>query len=187
MPNGWVHATVDLIAFSRSYFDLHRQKDRLGRKLGSGHRKIGHDWYWQFERSWTFSEPFPDSVRRRIARLGQTEGSYAAERAQASIAHDHLDRVWDGLSKEERKYWEGFFLWLLLHPDVLKCWAGVDVMNGSINRLVQGRNLWRPCPTLRDEYARLLRYAESVRGIDPAIRQIVVRFDESFYGSKAAG
>jgi hypothetical protein len=26
MPNGWVHATIDLIAFGQPYFDLHQKK-----------------------------------------------------------------------------------------------------------------------------------------------------------------
>jgi hypothetical protein len=173
MPNGWVHATMDLIVFSRSYFDLHRRKDRRGRRLGATHRRIGHDWYWQLERAWTFSEPFPTSVQRQIFQLCKNEGYYSAERRQASIAHDYLDRVWDGLSGKERKCWEGFFLWLLLRPDILKSWAGVDVLKGSINRHLRGQDVWCPCPALRDEYARLRRYAESVRGKDPALRRVM--------------
>jgi hypothetical protein len=175
MPNGWVHATVDLIAFARSYFDLHRQKDRRGRRLGAAHRRVGHDWYWQFGRVWTFFQPFPASVQRRTLQLCQSHGPYAAEREQANLAHDYLDRVWDGLSENERKYWEGFFLWLLLRPDVLKSWAGVDVLRGSINRVVRGQDVWCPCPVLREEYARLRSYAESVKGKDPAIRRVMAR------------
>jgi hypothetical protein len=58
------------------------------------------------------------------------------------------DKIWDfdGLTTEQRtytrKWWEGFHIWLLLRPDVLRDWAGVDVETGKIQRLIDGSEVW---------------------------------------------
>jgi hypothetical protein len=176
MANCWVHATVDLIVWGRSYLDLHRKKDRWSRTLGSAHRKRAHDWYWQFGKQWTFDEPFPAAVRQRTAAIRALQGLNAAEREQVLLTHDMLDRIWDTLSKKQRKYCEALCFCLLSRPDVLLSWAEIDVLRGRILRLEDGKETWRPCPALRDEYARLRAYADAVRAKDPQLRQMLTRF-----------
>lgn len=78
------------------------------------------------------------------------------------LAHDHLDRVWDGLSYIKRRYWESFFTWVVLNPSILKSWAGVDVLNGRIQRIVDGQEIWEYCPELKFQYRRLRRYVRAV-------------------------
>lgn len=176
MPNGWVHSAITLVAFGRPYFDIHRDKDWPCRTLGSAHRIVNHEWYQAYESLWTLAEPFPAWINRHISELGEAEGDDAAEKEQVSVSHDHADRIWDDLPLDARKYWEGFFLWLLLNPPILKTWAGVDVLEGSIQRMVDGREVWELCPELTREYARLRCYVEVVKGRDPVLRKMLVTF-----------
>ncbi|MDP2753312.1 MAG: hypothetical protein Q8P40_02850, partial [Nitrospirota bacterium] len=41
MANVWVHAVIDLIAYGKPYFDLHKEKDKPHEILGSRHGKGG--------------------------------------------------------------------------------------------------------------------------------------------------
>ena len=75
----------------------------------------------------------------------------------ASDAHDQLDRVWDELPREGRQYWEGVFVWLLYHPDMLESWADVDVKHGRILRLIDGVHVWEESPETVIEYGTLRR------------------------------
>ena len=59
MPDGWVHAVIDLIGYGRPYFDLHKEKDKPSQTLGWEHRIVGHDWYQAFGEKWTFDKSFP--------------------------------------------------------------------------------------------------------------------------------
>ena len=173
MPNGWVHATIDLIAFGRPYFDLHREKDKAHETLGPQHRLVNHEWYQAFEKFWTFPDPFPSWLKESIQALENAEG---AEEQMVSIAHEYLDRVWDGLSLPERKYWESFFIWLLFNPRILKNWAGVDVVNSRIHRVVEDRKIWEGCPDTKVEYERLRRYVEAVKSNDDILQDILERY-----------
>jgi hypothetical protein len=172
MPNAWVHATIDLIAYGRSYFDLHKRKDQWSKTLGSSHRIMDHDWYWKLNCEWNLNRPFPIHELHAVSFAL----CHHAEEIQSYVSHDYWDRIWNGLSPEERKYDEAFFLWLLIHPSILKDWAGVDVLRGKIHRSVGGTNKWYPCPAVRQEYRRLRAYAESVKARDPEIRRMLSRF-----------
>lgn len=176
MPNGWVHAMIDLVAFGRSYFDLHQEKDKAYRILGPNHRIIDHEWYQGFGKFWTFSDPFPGWLKQAIQTLRDIKGGNRAEERMASIAHEYLDRVWDDLSKMERKYWESFFIWVLFHPEVLRDRFGVDVLNGKIRRVIEGREIWEDCPHTKAEYKRLRRYVAVVRSNDEMLQDMLVRF-----------
>jgi hypothetical protein len=66
-------------------------------------------------------------------------------------------------------------VWLLLHPAILKTWAGVDVRAGRIHRFVDGEQVWEPCPELQSLYKRLRRYAEFIKWRDPVVREMVAR------------
>lgn len=176
MPNGWVHATIDLIAFGRPYFDLHQQKDKPHETLGPQHRLVNHEWYQAFGKFWTFSDPFPSWLKEFIQTLGDAEGADRAEEQMVSIAHEYLDRVWDGLSLPERKYWQSFFIWLLFNPRILKNWAGVNVVNGRVHRVVEDQEIWEACPDTKSEYERLRRYVEVVKSNDEILQDMLERY-----------
>ncbi len=178
MPNGWVHAAHDLIAFGMPYLSVHQAKDNAARTLGPRHRMVDHEWYWQFGTSWTFSDPFPTCARSRIEELAKRAGPDEAEVQEAIFSHDYLDRIWDDLPPFQRKYWEGFMVWLILHPAILKSWAGVDVKQGTIHRIVDGQDIWEACAELKPLYRRLRRYVEFVKWKDPALREMVARCGE---------
>jgi len=179
MANGWFHAIVDLIAFGRPYLDVHQEKDKAARTLGSRHRTVDHSWYWQFGTSWTFSDPFPSGLRKTITESASTVGPDFAETQEVIFTHEYLDRVWDDLPHPERKYWEGFMVWLLLNPALLKTWAGVDVREGTIHRVVDGQEIWEPCAELKELYKRLRRYAKFVEWKDPVLREMIEVFGQT--------
>ena len=81
----------------------------------------------------------------------------------AYVDHDYIDRTWDDLSDLERKYWEGFFTYVLFSPKILKEWAGVDVLEGKIQRIINGSEVWENCPELKREYERLLNYVKAFK------------------------
>jgi hypothetical protein len=79
MPNGWVHAAHDLIAFGKPYLSVHQNKDKAAQILGPRHRAVDHDWYWEFGTRWTFADPFPACSRKRIEQVAKTAGPDEAE------------------------------------------------------------------------------------------------------------
>ena len=158
MPAGWIHRMHDVIVFGQTYPEIHRSKDACALKVpGRRHREVGHEWYQKFGKDWDFSNPFPESVNQQVRDLGRSQGPDVAERLQVDRAHDCLDRTWDDLSKECREFWQGFFVWLVYRPDLLKSWAGVDVMGGTIQRSYNGCEVWEDCPEVREQYKRLRR------------------------------
>ncbi len=158
MPAGWVLQTLDLIFWGCSYPNVHKVKDAQSQITpGRRHRDVCHDWYQSFGKLWDFSKPFPDWLQERIRQLGEIKGPDTAETEQASLSHDFIDRTWDGLSKEKRKYWEGFFAWLVYRPDLLRTWAGVDVSEGKIHRTIGGQEVWEDSPETVHNYRRLRR------------------------------
>jgi hypothetical protein len=162
MPSAWVHATIDLTAYGRPYFDLHKKKDDAYRFLGSNHRSVNHEWYQSYGKIWNLSVPFPSSIKEAIEATRNKEGADKAEEKMAWIDHDYFDRVWDNLSDAERKYGEGFFAWVLFNPQILKDWAGVDVLNGKIGRVINNQEIWERCPELKSEYKRLCNYVKAI-------------------------
>lgn len=176
MPSAWVHAAIDLIAYGRPYFDLHKEKDKPHEFLGSNHRIVNHKWYQAYRRLWNFHDPFPSWLKESIRILGNEEGADKAEEQMVWIDHDYIDKIWDVLSDLERKYWEGFFAWALFSPDILKDWAGVDVLNGKIHRVIEDQEIWEECPYTKAEYRRLQRYVEVVKSRDKRLRDILERY-----------
>lgn len=158
MASGWFHQTLDLIAFGRIYFHVHRDKDAASQKMpGRRHRVVGHEYYQQYGNLWDHDNPFPPCVMEAIQKLKDSKGPGIAEEEMASYAHDHLDRVWDGLPCQVRRYWEGCFVCLLYHPEILAGWAGVDVIQCKIKRTVDGREIWENSAETGEEYRRLRR------------------------------
>lgn len=163
MPGAWVHAVIDLIAYGRPYFDLHKKKDDPWKTLGWNHREIGHEWYQAFGKKWSLDEPFPTCLKEQILKVRNVNGSNKAEEQMAHTDHDYIDKIWDDLSDKERRYREGFFIWVLLSPEILKKWAGVDVLESRIQRVIDGHKVWESCPELKSEYERLHNYVEAVK------------------------
>ena len=158
MPSGWVHQTMALIVSGRTSWQTHRAKDAFAQKSpGSRHRIVGHAWYQEYGRLWDFSNPFPEWLNDEIKNICDTRGPDAAEERMASDAHDLLDRTWDDLDLNKRRWVEGLFAWLLYHPEFLETWAGVDVMRGRIKRTIDGVEVWEDSPETVIEYRKLRR------------------------------
>jgi len=158
MAAGSVHKAIDLIAFGRIYHHVHQKKDEESQRTpGLRHKEVGHGWYLDFQKLWDFCNPFPDWLKETIQGMKETEGAGVAEERMVSDAHDYFDRVWDDLPKADRNYWEGFFVWLLYNPEVLKDRAGVDVLSGRIHRIIEGQEIWEESPETTLEYKRLYR------------------------------
>ncbi|MCH8273732.1 MAG: hypothetical protein IH851_02995 [Armatimonadetes bacterium] len=176
MPSGWVHAVIDFLVFGRSYFDMHKEKDKAHETLGPMHRIRDHPWYQEFGNSWSLADPFPQWLREFMRQRRELEGDETAERQQACVVHDYLDRIWDDLGDAEREYWEGFFAWVLFQPDVLRAKFGVDVLKGRIQRVIDGEEIWEECPLLTAEYERLRTYVGAVKRNSETLRNVVDRY-----------
>lgn len=136
MPSAMVHSVIDLLAFGRHHFDLHREKEAPAATLGFRHRRVHHEWYNAFGVEWDFDEPFPASLHRTIEHSADARGDEEAERAMSFAAHDYFDLVWDSLPREHRQYIEGFSIWMLSRPRLMTEKFGVDVLNEKIARRV---------------------------------------------------
>lgn len=176
MPNGWMHAVINLIVYGRPYFDLHKKKDKASQTLGWEHRKIGHKWYKVFGEKWTLEEPFPFCLKDQIFKIRNIKSPDKAERLMAYVDHDYIDRIWDNLSHKEKKYWEGFFAWLIFKPKILKEWAGVDVLEGRVQRVINGREVWEDCPQLKSEYRDLCKYVKAVKNNSEILQDMIEQY-----------
>lgn len=159
MAAGWVHATIDLIAFGRSYFDLHQYKDHPWRELGFKHREINHDWYKEFGENWDFSDPFPLIIHMRTAVFSNPD---EAEKIQSWFSHDYIDRIWDMLDNNRRIEIEENFKRLLQNPEELNRACEIDVSHGFIYRVIDGKKVIEHCPQLIKEYQRLRNYVSKI-------------------------
>lgn len=175
MAAGWIHQTVDLVAYGCTYAHVHRRKDAAAQiNPGIRHRAAGHEWYQRFGRDWDFTQPYPRAARQAIEEMKETCGPGAAEEQMSADSHDLIDKTWDGLSREARLYWEGFFAWLVCHPEVLERWAEVDVIRGRIKRVVNGDEAWENAHEIVGEYERLRR--EVSRHQKWRLRSVLARF-----------
>ena len=166
MARGLVHEVQLLVAFGLPYHYIHQRKDAAASRLpGLRHRRIRHGWYRSYGKLWNLDDPFADIIRERTSRTAASKDAVRAEEYMSWVAHDFLDKIWDfdGLTTEQRaytrKWWEAFHIWLLLRPDILRDWAGVDVEAGKIQRLIDGSEVWEDEPEVIREYQRLYRRA----------------------------
>jgi hypothetical protein len=141
---------------------------------GLRHRDVGNGWYQDYGKRWSFSDPFPEWRKEEISKTRESRGPDVAEERMASDAHDHLDRTWDELPQTHRKYWEGFFVWLLYHPDILESWAHVDVVRGRVLRIINGVQAWEESPETAREYRELRRRAS--RNHKHGLRDVLTRY-----------
>jgi hypothetical protein len=175
MASAMVHRVIDLLAFGRHHFDLHRQKDAPAATLGIHHREVHHQWYKVFPDEWDFDTPFPALLHRTIEHAANDE---EAEQLMSFVGHDYVDRVWDSVLDERRRYIEGLFIWVLLQPGLIKEEFGVDAYGEKIARTIDGATIWDDAPGLQKEYARLRAYAKRVLERDPALQRVLERFGQ---------
>lgn len=163
MASAWVHSVLCLISFGRFYFDLNKQIDSWSEYLGHEHRKMGHDYYQLYSTLWDMDNPFPQKVLEHLGKTRKRYGDEIAEREQEELSHSYLDRLWDDFSEEYRQNLELALIHLISNPDILKCSAGVDVIEGRIEYQIEnGQHIWLEEPELPGEYQRFLRYTEGV-------------------------
>lgn len=183
MATRLVHEVHSLIAFGLPYSHVHAKKDAFSQEApGIRHRQVRHRKYQQFGHTWDFSDPFPKSEAHRIKRIADWKGKIKAEEYMVSKAHDLDDRCWD---REDippverasiRRYWESLCAWLVLNPEVLKSWAGVDVVAGRIHRVIEGVKVWEEEPTLRPAYAALYNRVCFLVRRNRALREALVEY-----------
>ena len=175
MPSGFVHATFDLMGFGCHYLDLHQQKDAPWQELGTEHRSLHHEWYNAFGLDWDLRDPFPDALGSVIESIADKYGDAEAEASMAYITHDYVDRALDSFGQPEHKCIIVLCVWLLFNPDVLRDKYGVDVTNETIERTIEGRQIWEPAPGLAKEYQRLYKYASAIVERDHELASLLAR------------
>lgn len=175
MPRRWLHESFDIVVWGDSYWQLHKRKDAAYKTLGLKHRVVGHPWYSRFKRDWTFEDPFPETVLARTRRIRITQGAAAAEKYQAALTHDYLDRLWDTFDRTDRIQVAESIRQLILNTKMLRDWAGVDVVRGLVKRvhgseegLLFPLDTWEPASRLARAYERLRTYVLN-RNIDDLI------------------
>lgn len=184
MPPKHVHATQTLLAFGRTWFDLHHAKDSRWRALGSRHRSVDHEWY-QFGRAggWSVDNAFPAWIRQVIAQVARERGGVEAEELEVWLFHDLADRLWDELDRDDRLLQEAFCCWLVLNPAYLLDIGQVDVISGRIHRVLDdGEEVWEYEPELVVEYRRLRAYVAAVLARNPVLLSIVEQISRSVGG-----
>jgi hypothetical protein len=127
------------------------------------HRSVKHRKYNAFGITWCLDNTFSSRENRSIERIAQWKGPEVAEKYMVSLFHDVEDKIWDfdgvraDQRREIREYWEALCVWLVLNPEYLKTWAGVDVVagphsaTGGRRRALGGRTgvNWRICRPLQ--------------------------------------
>lgn len=164
MPRRWMHETLDLIVFGRSYWRLHKWKDSPWETLGGAHRRERHDYYNRHGLDWTHEDTFPESVLSQNDRKLREGGPDDAEMFQADLARDVLDRCWDNLNRTERKAWVAAFRRIILDPHFLRRSARVDVLESTIEATdCDGQRSWDYDPDVKCNWLRLTAFVEHKR------------------------
>ncbi|MBU2447522.1 MAG: hypothetical protein KJ666_18370 [Bacteroidetes bacterium] len=182
MANRYIHEIVDFICFGSAYPRVHTEKDAAWKTLGLEHRTKNHELYNLYGEEWNFEDIYPKKLQSFFEAIQRKHGA-KAEEFQVWFAHDILDKVWDGLSFSKRKYWESFLIWVIYSPRILKDWAGVDVINGRLLRVVEDQKTWKASPEIKFEYERLCRYVEIVKSNDEILQDMLERFGEKEHAS----
>lgn len=185
MARGLVHEVHSLVAFGLPYRHVHARKDAFSRRSpGLRHRRVKHRKYQAFGKTWDFRDPYPAKAQRQVERIVRWKGPDRAEEYMASVSHDVDDKSWDfdGTTRVERfairKYWESFCAWLVLNPDILKSWAGVDVAAGRIHRVIDGVEVWEEEPKLAGAYATLYNRVCFLIRRDRTLRNALVKYGQ---------
>lgn len=67
--------------------------------------------------------------------------------------------------------------WVLFSPKILKNWAGVDVLKGEIQRIINNQEVWESCPPLKSEYKRLCNYVKAVIKRNKILQDILEQYE----------
>ena len=174
----WLHETLDIIIWGRSYWRLHQELDKEARKLGKYHRMYdSHDWYRKFGESWDWENPFPkeelnkeipeilkvipSGLRQTFNKLVNREKRLSKEKGivkeafQAYITHCFEDRLWAESSPKEREYIKRFCVVWILSPRLLYDKAGIDI-NGWKIKVKRDGEVWEDSPRLETDYKNLV-------------------------------
>jgi len=128
MPPGWIHETIDMIAWGRVYWSVHKEKDKYWRELGTKHRIMEHPLYQRglacVRGGVTLEEVLNfmyDEAKKRT-RCDWEEGVSAdiIEARQANMAHDIWDLLWDDFTPVERVGIARAFRDVILRPDAYR-------------------------------------------------------------------
>lgn len=177
MPSGWIHWVQDLIAFGRIYSEIHRWKDEPHKYLGQKHRIERHSLYCMCKYAGKPFESLQPTLMKHFKRTRDLWGDEKAEEEMVNVAHEHLDCNWDELEESERKYWEGFFAWVALSPEILRDWAGVDVIHGRIKRRLDcGIEIWEEAPEVIQQYEKLRKKVEQCIKVDKSLRTMLRKY-----------
>ena len=172
----WLHETLDIIIWGRSYWWLHKEIDKPARELGVYHRIYNHDWYQEFKKSWDWKNPFPkkelskeilvaipNGLKETFNKLVNKETRLSGEKGivkeafQAYITHCFFDRMWDESSFEDREHIERLCTVWILSPTLLSEKAGVDIRNWKI-RVRRNGEVWEDSPRLETDYTNLVMF-----------------------------
>lgn len=125
MPPGWIHETIDMIAWGRVYWSVHNDKDRYWRELGTKHRIMEHPLYQKglacvrggmpLEQVLNFM--YDQAKERTQADWGKRLPADLIEARQAGMAHDCWDLLWDDFTPAERRGIAGAFMDVVLRPE----------------------------------------------------------------------
>ncbi|MEM0503983.1 MAG: hypothetical protein QXT58_04665 [Archaeoglobaceae archaeon] len=177
MPSRWMHCVVDLIAFGRTYPEIHAQRDEPYKRLGAKHRIERHGLY-QFCKK--HREPFENLLpflMECFEDLRNSQGGDKSEEAQVDAAHNRFDYLWDEFSTDERKYFEGLFAWIVLHPEILMSKFGVDVIGGRIHRVLEdGNEVWEDAPEVIQQYNELRKEVGKRLKEDDGLRAMLMKY-----------
>ena len=110
MPPGWIHETIDMIAWGRVYWSVHRRKDRFWPELGTKHRIREHDFYQKGRTLIKQGVPIEEVLNwmyqyaKERTKSEWKEGLPAdvIEARQAGMAHECWDLLWDDFTSAER-------------------------------------------------------------------------------------
>lgn len=161
VPSGAVHDALDLIIHGHCDEDLHRWKDEPAQRLGRYHRILRHAHYNKFPAEWSLRDPFPPCIQWDTFKLAKEHGR-DYEWAQMYQTHDYFDRLWDMMSRKRRLTFIKILIGVLHHPDILKSWAGVDVIEGTVQVTeYNGTVHWVSEPTLHRSWRQILAYVEA--------------------------
>ncbi|MBI4297079.1 MAG: hypothetical protein HY676_00925 [Chloroflexi bacterium] len=154
MAPGWMHETIDLIAWGRIYWSVHEAKDKPWITLGRAHRQEKHELYQEARQCSVSGASVSDVLAwmtEQAKKMTETRWKQGLppdkiEAEQAYLAHDMLDYSWDFVPREERLGWVAAFKDVVIYPEKYPNLFMPEITRQCVN-LVSIRNY---TPTLKD-------------------------------------
>ena len=124
MPPGWIHETIDMIAWGRVYWSVHSRKDKFWQELGTRHRIKEHDLYQEGRALIKRGVPIEEVLnwmyeyakKRTKSEWKQGLTADVIEAHQAELAHECWDLLWDDFTSAERLGIAGALRDVVLRP-----------------------------------------------------------------------